>query len=515
MQLRPYQEKAIDEYEEMLAMGIRAPLMVAPTGAGKTIIAAEIIRRARDKGENVLFLAPRRELVHQTRKKLLAIGVHHGVMMAGAKNLQRFYEPVQVGSVDTLLARMRRGSKQLDNLPRFDRLIIDEAHVGVTEARERLFNLWPYATLLGLTATPCRSDGKALGRIYDELIEVAQVADLVKQGYLVDADYYSVSEPDLRKVRTTAGDYNKGDLGRVMNRPKLVGDIVGHWLEHASDRRTVVFASSIDHSAALAHQFMLMGVAAEHVDANTPTAERERIFERFSSGRTQVLTNCMLASIGFDLPELDCVVFARPTKSLGLYIQMIGRGLRTAPGKERCLVLDHAGNVMRHGFATETRYWTLHGKYAEDEVKKELAKKEKEERELMEVSCPECHYVFEASPECPNCGYVFPKKGRVLETLDGQLIPLNMKRKDEIDDYEFYLQLAGYAKIKDYKPGWIAHKFKEKFKRWPDRAWANDAKLYPITPTNEVLRWIQSRQIAWARSQKKYAGKERAAFSRG
>lgn len=511
MKLRPYQESAITEYEQMLAMGIRAPLMVAPTGAGKTIIAASIIDRARQAGENVLFLAPRRELIHQTTKKLKAIGVPHGVVLAGFKHMQRLYEGVQVASVDTLISRMIRSQRM--TLPTFHRLIIDEAHVGVTDARERLFNLWPDATLLGLTATPCRSDGKALGRIYDELIEVASVAELVRGGYLVDADYYSVSEPDLRKVRTTAGDYNRADLNRTMNKPKLVGDIVQHWLEHAHDRRTVVFASSIDHSAALAVQFQLMGVAAEHVDANTPTAERERIFERFQSGSTQVLTNCTLASIGFDLPELDCVVFARPTKSLGLYIQMLGRGLRTAPGKEKCLVLDHAGNVQRHGFATEPRYWTLHGKYAQDQEKAERAKKEKIDKGLIEVICPECHYVFEASPECPMCGYVFPKKGRVLETIDGQLIPLNHKPKAEHDPYEWYLMLAGYAKIKGYKPGWIAHKFKEKFGEWPNRMWKRDGELYPVTPTSEVLRWIQSRQIAWARSQKKHAGRGRAKLS--
>lgn len=501
--LRPYQLRAIAEYEEMLSMGIRAPLMVAPTGAGKTIIAAEIIRRAREKGERVLFLAPRRELIHQTSKKLTGVGVSHGIVLAGFKHSYRPYETVQVASVDTLISRMVRSQRLV--LPEFDRLIVDEAHVGLTDTRQKLFDLWPDASVLGLTATPCRSDGKALGLMYEELIEVASVRELVDLGFLVDADYFSVSEPDLRKVRKVAGDYNRGDLDRVMNKPKLVGDIVQHWLEHAHDRRTVVFATSIDHSAALATQFVLMGVSAEHVDANTPTAERERIFARFQSGETQVLTNCTLASIGFDLPELDCVVFARPTLSLGLYLQCLGRGLRIAPGKERCLVLDHAGNVQRHGFATEERYWTLHGKYAQDQEKVQRAKKEKEQKELMDVVCPECKYTFIAAPECPNCGYVFPKKGRVLETLDGQLIPLNTKIKREPDRFEFYSMLCGFSKIKGYKSGWATYKFKEKFGDWPDRSWAREAESNPITPTNEVLRWIQSRQIAWARAQKKGA----------
>src|SRR5512139_2562194 len=226
--LRPYQKAAIDKMEAMVAEGVKAPLIVAPTGAGKTVIAADIIRR--NAGKRLLFLAPRRELIHQTCRKLDDVGVRYGVILAG-DGRQNQYAHVQVASVDTLISRALRRQK-LHLLP-FDIIIIDEAHVGLTDTRQRLLDLWPGATIVGLTATPCRSDGKAMGRVYDELIEVTTVAELVEQGFLVPARYFSVSEPDLKRVRTSAGDFNLGDLDEVMNRPKLVGDIVEHWMRHA------------------------------------------------------------------------------------------------------------------------------------------------------------------------------------------------------------------------------------------------------------------------------------------
>lgn len=497
--LRPYQLSAIERTEQLLADGVRAALLVAPTGAGKTVIAAELIRRAGD--EHVLFLAPRRELIHQTCRKLDDVGVAYGVILAGDPRLN-LYAKVQVASIDTLLARALRSQKI--QLPKVGRIIVDEAHVGLTDTRQRLLDLWPQARIVGLTATPCRSDGKALGRVYDELIEVASVQELVDAGFLVKARYFSVSEPDLKRVRTTAGDYNQLDLDRVMNQSGLVGDIVEHWLEHAPTRRTVVFATSISHSVALAKQFMEHGVTAEHVDANTPQELREAIFKRFSNGDTQVLTNCTLASIGFDLPELDCVVFARPTKSLGLYIQMLGRGLRPAAGKRDCLVLDHAGNVTRHGFATDPRFWTLHGKYAEDIERKERAKKEREEKGEEEITCPQCKCRWVGGRQCPECGYTFPPKAKKVETHDGRLVELSpgaIAKHSQQQRMQFYLELAGYGQTRDYSPGWAAHKYKERYGAWPEWKWREHVDQYGgLDPSIETQRWVRSRMIAYHRA---------------
>lgn len=507
IELRDYQLRAIDQLEEHWQLGTKHVLLVAPTGAGKTIIGVEIIRRAVERGERTLFLAPRRELIYQTVEKMHRFDIHHGVILAGHPDMN-LYAQTQVASVDTLIARALR--KQRIQLPAIQLVIVDEAHVGLTERRQELLRMFPDAKIVGLTATPCRSDGKALGQVYDEMVEVASVAELTEQGYLVPGRYFSVSDPDLKGVRTLAGDYHRGDLERAMNKPKLVGDIVEHWLKHAHDKRTVVFASSINHSAALANEFVSHGVTAEHVDASTPDHEREAIFDRFRTGRTQVLCNCTLASIGFDLPELDCVVFARPTKSLGLYLQMLGRGLRPAEDKTECLVLDHSGCVRRFGFATEERYWTLHGKYAQDEEKVAKAKAEKEQKDLFERVCPECQHVHAPAPECPNCQYVYPKRGVRLTTFAGELVEMGggitsrNKKGSVTQKAEWYLQLVGYADMKGYKRGWASFKFKEKFGEWPSYQHQMHAEKYGgVTPLPEVMRWIQSRMIAYRRMKEK------------
>jgi superfamily II DNA or RNA helicase len=498
IQLRPYQEAAVDRVDQMRFMNVRAPLLVAPTGSGKTVIAAEIIRRGGDS--RTLFLAPRRELIHQTCRKLDDVGVKYGVILAG-DNRTNLYSNVQVGSVDTLISRVLR-RKRIELAP-FDRIIVDEAHVGLTDTRAALLGLWPDAQIIGLTATPCRSDGKALGRVYDELIEVASVRELTDAGFLVPARYFSVSEPDLKAVHTLGGDYNLGELEGVMNRPQLTGDIVEHWLKYAAGRRTVVFATKIPHSVALAQQFLSEGVAAEHVDANTPQHAREAIFERFSNGRTQVLTNCTLASIGFDLPELDCVVFARPTKSLGLYLQMLGRGLRPTAGKSDCLVLDHAGNVHRHGFATDDRYWTLHGKYAIDEKRTAEAAAAKPKDEIKKLTCPDCKCVWAGSNTCPSCGYYFAPRARVVTVGEGELSEVGPRRASLLTENQrrnFYLELAGYGEMKAYKPGYSAMKYKERFGEWPPRNWSSHVQRFGgIDPSISTLRWIKSRDIAYHR----------------
>lgn len=490
--LRPYQRQAIDELDAAVADGARAPLLVAPTGSGKTVIAAALIRRSDGPA---LFLAPRRELVHQTRRALQAAGVAHGVIMAGADDT---YDPdatVQVASIDTLRARLRRGLVR--GLPDFQTVFIDEAHLSITAVRVELLDHWPEALRVGLTATPVRKDGRALGVIYDTLIEPVTTRSLTEAGYLAPGRYFSLSEPDLAKVRTTAGDYNQGDLDAAVNRPELVGDIVATWLARAADRRTVVFCSSIKHSIAVSERFQCAGVTAEHVDANTPTDERDMIFRRFTRGETQVLTNCFLASYGFDLPELDCVVLARPTKSLMLYLQMLGRGLRTAENKRDCLVLDHAGCVHRFGLAAEDRYWTLDGRH-------ELASRQNggtlDRDEPKLIDCPECAAVYTSSRRCPECGHYLQPPGRDVRTLAGELVELQIGDNDdeELDRVQFYCELRGIGVERGYKPGWAAHKFKERFAEFPPRSWN---RLEPLEPSLATRRWAKSRLIAYKKMQ--------------
>jgi superfamily II DNA or RNA helicase len=488
--LWPYQTAALDQLAVAFATGRRAPLLVLPTGSGKTVIAAELMRRSVAAGERVLFLAPRRELIAQTSAKLDAVGVTHGVILAGADERAVLAAAVQVGSVDTLVARVLR--RQTLTLPAYDLVVVDEAHLSITHVRQRLLSLWPTARRIGLTATPTRKDGRALGLLYDALVEPATTAALVDLGYLAPARYFSWPSPDLAGVRTYAGDYNLADLERVMNQARLLADVVATWLQRAGDRRTIVYACGIAHAVALAEAFRREGVAAEHVDAGTPAAERAATFARFRAGTTQVMTNCFLAAYGFDLPALSCVVLARPTKSLMLYLQMLGRGLRIADGKRDCLVLDHSGAVHRHGFATDERRWTLDGRTALVPSPVRV----KGPREAKE--CPECHAVWIDGATCPECGYQLRPKGKMVETLAGELVELGAGEPPEVQDrMAFYAELRGYAHEHRYKPGWAAHKFCERHGVMPPWRWNAEPALPPSPATRG---WIRSRNIAWWRS---------------
>jgi superfamily II DNA or RNA helicase len=485
-QLRPYQNDALGRLDAAFNAGRRAPLLAAPTGSGKTVIAAELIRRETAAGRRVLFVAPRRELIHQCSDKLRAFGVPHGVLLAGdpRRNLGAL---AQVASIDTLRARLDRLP-----LPDPDLLVVDEAHLYVTRIRVGLLESWPAARRVGLTATPARKDGRGLRLLFDELIEVATVPELMRLGFLVPARYFSIAEPDLARVHTVAGDYHVGELAEAVN--PLVADVPTTWLQRAPGRRTAVFAVNVKHSVALRDAFLQHGVAAEHVDGDMPTREREAAFDRFRDGRTQVLTNCQLASYGFDLPELDCVVLARPTRSLVLYLQMIGRGLRPADGKADCLVLDHSGCVHRHGFAHEERLWTLDG-HAELTVE---ARQRSTSTEHKQLTCPDCACVFSGTRTCPSCGYYFEPKGKLVRTLDGELVEFGATATtDTKERMAFYVELMGYAAKHKFKTGWAAHKFKERFDTFPPWAW-ND--LPAAEPSLETSRWITSRWIAWKKS---------------
>lgn len=491
MNLWPFQVRAIDQLDQAVAAGSRAPLLVLPTGSGKTTIATELIGR---RDQRALFLAPRRELVHQASARLAVAGILHGVLLAGADERKNGSARVQVASIDTLVSRMLRRNRL--TLGDFDLVLVDEAHLSITDVRRRLLACWPNALRIGLTATPTRKDGRALGVLYDRLIEPATVAELQRDGFLVPARYFSISEPDLDRVRTIGGDYHGRDLEKAVNQPQLVGDIVQTWLARAGDRRTVVFCTSIAHSVAVSEAFQRAGVATEHVDASTPTAEREAIFERFSTGRTQILTNCFLASYGFDLPVLSCVVLARPTKSLMLYLQMLGRGLRIAESKSDCLVLDHSGCVHRHGFAHDERPWTLEGEFS---LVRDATSAARETAEARQIDCPECAAVFSGTRTCPSCGYYLAPKGKIVETIDGELVEVGASlQPDQQDRLEFYLELRGFARERNYSPKWPAAQYRSKFGTWPPWSW-ND--LPAAAPGLVTRRWCKSRLIAWRKAQ--------------
>lgn len=429
-----------------------------------TVVAASIIAGAVRKQKRALFLAHRRELIDQCYGKLLASGLtrdHLGTILAGDPRA-RPHAPVQVASVQTLVGRKH---------PPADLIFVDEAHHTTASTYERILASYPGAAVIGLTATPCRGDGRGLGDAFGALVQVAQFGDLAAEGFLIVPTVYSTRHPvDLSAIRSTAGDYNLHDLDEALNRRELVGDIVSHWQEHAHGRTTVVFAASVGHSRAIVEQFIAAGVRAEHLDGTTDDDERAAILARLATGETTVVANFGVLTEGWDLPRCKCVILARPTKSTGLYLQMAGRGLRP-DGDTPALLLDHAGCVLAHGFPQDDREWSLE------------SRRKRAGAAPVKV-CPSCYASLPSGTlTCPECGHVFEAPPREeIETVDGALVqvvppatlPVAVRR-------EWYEQQVATAKSRGWKLGAARHRYREKFGGWP--AFSEVERRYYPRPT--------------------------------
>jgi superfamily II DNA or RNA helicase len=496
-QLRPYQHDVIVKYERVISAGKRRVIQVAPTGAGKTIVGAEIIKASVTRGEKVLVLAHTREIIRQTSLKLSGYGIEHGIIQAGL--VADPDQLVQVASIQTLWARAMRTDKM--PLPAADLLIIDECHHCPAETYRKIIGEYPHAILLGLTATPCRGDGRGLGGIFDIIVECPQVAELIEQKWLVKTRVYAPCDPDLKGVETRHGDYVESQLAGRMDHDNLVGDIVTHWHKHGERRRTVVFAVNVAHSRHICEEFVRSGVKAEHIDGTTPKPERDATLARLASGEIELVTNCMVLTEGWDLPEVGCCILARPTKKMGLYRQMIGRVLRPAPGKIDAIVLDHSGAVFRHGFVEDPVAWTLSpDKLAVSPT--HAARLAGGHSRLVE--CSQCSAMRTAGEPCGHCGFLPQRPPRALIFEDGDLaLVLRRSRTapaiaDPAERMRWHAILAHIANERGYKPGWAAYKYKEKYGHWPP-----SRAVQPIEPSHEVLSWIRSRNIAWAKARQK------------
>jgi superfamily II DNA or RNA helicase len=483
-----------------IAAGRRRILLVAPTGSGKTVIAAAVVADAVSRGLRVLFLAHRRELINQASRKLHAAGVvDHAIILPGFP--MRLGEPVQVASIASLHARMIR-SAAIDRLPA-DVIVVDEAHHCRARSYRQILDTYPNAVIIGLTATPCRGDGRGLGGIFEVLIEASTVAELTAARFLVPARIYAPTRPDLSGVRIERGDYVEAQLAERVDTPQLVGDVVAHCHRLNPERRaTVVFATGVAHSKHLCDEFCRSGLLAEHIDGSTPRDERDAILRRFEAGAVELICNAMVLTEGFDCPEIGCLILARPTKSLGLYRQMVGRALRPAPGKVDALIIDHSGAVFAHGFPDDPIDWSL----AEDrraENKAHAARGEYGGPPKL-VDCPECKAVrFQGQP-CPACGWRPQPRGSAVEVIDGDLGRVERDRAvvaAAIDQRQFYRQLLYIAGERGYQRGWAGHKFREKFGAWP--SWRN---ADPVPPDDAVRAWVRSRAIAYAKAQAKQRG---------
>lgn len=489
MELRDYQVQAVEDLRSSIRKGWKRIILQAPTGSGKTVIAAEIIRSADEKGSKVVFLAHRRELIFQCSDKLSKFGIRHGILMAGEPGNSN---PVQVASIQTLWRRSIQ--KKVRHLPDCDLLVIDECHRSLSKTYRELIEIFGGITL-GLTATPCRGDGAGLGHIYEDMVQTSTVAELTEQGHLVPARYYAPSFPDLEGVKVRMGDYVESELEGRMDRAILIGDLVENWARIARDRQTVVFTTGVRHSIHIKERFVEAGIVAEHIDGKTPKNERDEILKAFDRGDIQLISNCMVLTEGWDCPRCDCLVLARPTKSIGLYLQMAGRALRPYPGKEDCLIIDHSGAVYEHGFVDDPVPWVLDkSRKIQDSIGAYQRKRP--------LTCAICGAVYSGQRFCPECGHIPETQPKVLDTHDGDLVEVTSVGYESheysyADKMRWFSGLAYYCEEKGYKPGWARHAFKEKFGHWPNRI---IVACQPVPPGIEIKGFIRHKQIRYSKS---------------
>lgn len=495
LELRQYQAAAIQSLRSGLGEGYLRQMLYGPTGCGKTALSVGLVKGARAKGKRVAFLANRIQLVEQAAATFHRYGIAHGVIQG--QNSRREYEHVLVCSIQTVAKR---------GLPDVDFIIIDEAH-GVAGSKEYRGIIETFAgkPVIGLSASPF---ARGLGKVYDKLggplfermVIAASIRELIDDGHLVDCEIYAPGEPDMtgiKQVRNRFGemDFSDMDVGDATDKPELIGDIVSHWMKLAKGTPTVVFASNIAHSKHIVEQFLAAGVKAEHLDCYDDTDDRRAVLKRFESGATTVISNASLLAEGWDAPFCQTLILARPTRSLIRYIQMCGRVLRPFEGKTRALILDHSGTVKNLGFPTDDFPLELD----DGKPKKGAASKPKEK---LPTACAQCSFM-KTSHKCPRCGFA-PEKQNDVQTADGELVKQDRGAKKlkatQAEKQQFYSELLGYQAMKGWSDGRVAHCFRERHGVWP-----NAMKKVACEPSVETKKYIQSRNIAYAKGMKNAA----------
>ncbi|MCT7953025.1 DEAD/DEAH box helicase [Ancylothrix sp. C2] len=375
--LRPYQSDLVQQIWKAWATGQRRILLALPTGAGKTVLFSSVAHEFIAKQQPILVVVHREELLLQASEKLMAVtGLPVGIIKAGYKENRDCL--IQVASVQTLRNR---------KFPKADLLILDEAHHSVTQSWTKLLEHYSDSYILGVTATPARNDGQGFKYLYDLLITGPTVRWLIENGYL--SDFKLFAAPQKIKIKrprknNKGRDYTQEELENAVNTSLVMGDIIESWRQFALNKKTVIFAVSVKHSQGIAQAFNDAGIKAEHLDGETPSEERKAILERFKSGETIVLSNCGIVSEGFDVPTLEAVQIVRPTKSLILWLQMIGRSLRPSPGKEHAILIDHTENWACFGAPDQSWGWSLEPVSLEEQ--------------RWNISCPKCHHIFKPLP---------------------------------------------------------------------------------------------------------------------
>ncbi|PHI31185.1 DEAD/DEAH box helicase [Budvicia aquatica] len=476
-------------------------MVYSPTGSGKTGLAGFITDGHVSRGMRVLFVVPYTTLISQTADRFIQYGLPEdeiGYIWRDHPNSDP-NRMIQIASADTLIRR-----EFPDNI---DLLIVDEAHLR----RKKLLEAIKYLTentkvkVIGLSGTPFSS---FLGQYYQQLIKPTTIKELISRGDLSSYEFFAPSAPNLKGVKTQqsneyGGDYNEEQLAEIMCGADLVGDIVRNWLENGQDRSTICFCVNVRHANHVTIEFNRAGIAAEVMTAGTPHDERQLIIHRFEQGATKVIVNVGVLVAGFD-SDVRCIIYARPTKSEIRWIQCVGRGLRTAPGKDTCLIFDHSGSVHRLGFPDAIEYDSLPG--TSDGMKDSKVQERAKRVEKLPKECTQCHFMKPAGVYvCPKCGHK-PLSGEDVEVDSSRGLKKVSKKERKYtkeDKQRWWSQIKYYQRQrtsmgKPVSDGWCGHTYKSKFGTWP-----NGLQDYPIEISPEVSNFIKSKQIAFAKGREK------------
>jgi DNA repair protein RadD len=448
MELRDYQAELIANVRAAIRGGHRNVLAVLPTGGGKTVIASALADATSKRGQGIIFVCHRDFLVHQTALTFTKAGLDFGFVTAKQKMQDR---PILIASIDTLKNRL----DQLD-VPQV--MVWDEAH-HLRAAGWMKVHAWTGDNInIGLTATPERLDGKGLNPPFTTMVLGPDTAQLMEWGMLSQFRAFAPTSPDMSDVRTVAGEYSQSDLEKAIRESVIMGDVVGTYQDKATGRRAVYFCPSIAYSKDLAAAFRAAGIPALHIDGDTPSKDRIAAAVDFADGRLDVLTNCALFGEGYDLAAqagrdvtIDCVGLVRPTQSLTLHRQQIGRGLR--PKDYPCIILDHAGNIEKHGLPNDHIEWSLDGR-------------PKEARKAESKMCKQCFCINPVTEKvCIDCGQPLTEKrgpreievdeGVALQEIDYDAHKAKRERmRQEEEACASYLDYAALAEQRGYKKAW-------------------------------------------------------------
>jgi DNA repair protein RadD len=435
MNLRQYQQQLITDIRLQYQIGRRQVLAVLPTGGGKTVVFSHIAQQTTARGNRVVILVHRQELVDQASRALTQMGVQHGLIQAG-RSMDLTYA-VQVASVQTL-------ARRLHQIPRgyFQLVIVDEAHHTTAGTWSKVVGHFDAAHLLGVTATPIRSDGRGLGEHYQAMVQGPSAAWLTEHGFLAQARVLAPPGFNGAGLRKRMGDFDQREAEQRV--ASIHGDCYSHYCQHLSGQTAIAFCCSVAHAEAVAELFRRQGIAAASIDGTMDRVTRRGLLDDLGDGRLKVLTSCALIGEGIDVPSVGGCIMLRPTASVSLHLQMIGRCLRPS-GDKVAVVLDHVGNTLRLGHHLEERDWTLEG----------IRKRDREKAPSVKV-CPKCFAAMSsAARECRECGHQFAAEVRELEVVDGELVELAARQRRREQGSATDLQaLRELAQQRGYRHGW-------------------------------------------------------------